>query len=196
MVKLTAFAIFPALFVYIFLLLLNSYIGISPELVLRDLMQTCNTPPIGVGLISNLGILLWGASASISLFAAFSGLSSIRRLKNFLLLGGIFSAILCIDDLLLIHDRSQLNQDLLYGLYIIFAIVLIYKYRKIGFQAYTNLLLTSVSLLGLSVFFDIFQDFLYLGYDKIQIIEEGFKFIGISSWLYFWIALSRKKLKS
>ena len=29
-----------------------------------------------------------------------------------------------------------------------------------------------------------------------QILEEGFKFSGISSWLYFWIFISMKKIRS
>ena len=58
--RLLAVAVIPALIVYVVVLTLAVAAGIEPGLVIRDLMQTCDHP-IGVGMISNLGILLWAS---------------------------------------------------------------------------------------------------------------------------------------
>ena len=102
--RLIKIALIPALIVYLTVLGLCKLIGIQQVLVLRDLLQTCDYP-IGVGMVSNIGILLWTTAASISLFAALSGLVRNKNFREFLLLGGSFSSFLCLDDFFLLHDR-------------------------------------------------------------------------------------------
>ena len=56
--KALRWALIPALLVYVASLSLSGLAGIKGQLVLRDLAHTCGTPA-GVGLLSNLGYLLW-----------------------------------------------------------------------------------------------------------------------------------------
>jgi len=175
----------PSFILYVLVLLICYSAGIEPEMVLRDLMQTCEQP-IGVGLISNLGILLWGAAASISLFVSFSGLTPNSGWRNFLLLGGLFSTLLCLDDFFLLHDSYQISQDILYITYISLALFFLYKYTRYIYISGKIQFLTSVLFLGLSLLADIFQHFLPINYQDVQLFEEGFKFIGVSCWLAFW----------
>ena len=56
--KALRWSLIPALLVYVAALSLSGLAGIKGQLVLRDLAQTCGTPA-GVGLLSNLGYLLW-----------------------------------------------------------------------------------------------------------------------------------------
>ncbi len=165
-------------------------VGIDPQIVLRDPMQTYNHP-ITVGLLSNLGIILWVSSGAISIFASSSGLVDRNDWKQFILLGGIFSMVLGFDDLFLLHDRQQIFQDILYTTYIIFTIYLVFKFRKLIYTSNTLNFALPILFLALSVLSDIFQDFLPLGYETVQIFEEGFKFVGIASWLSYWIYASR-----
>ena len=67
--KALRWALIPALLVYVASLSLSSLAGIKGQPVLRDLAQTCGTPA-GVGLLSNLGYLLWLAAAAVALFTA------------------------------------------------------------------------------------------------------------------------------
>ena len=95
--------ILPSLIIYILVLFVSNSFNIKPELVLRDLAQTCGYP-IGVGMISNIGILLWSASAAICLYLSLSfGIN--QQIYKLLFLGGFFSSVLCIDDFFLLHDR-------------------------------------------------------------------------------------------
>ena len=80
-------------------------------------------------MISNIGILLWGAASSICLFTTFSE-SINRELSKLLLLGGLFSGLLCIDDFFLLHDR-YIGPDFLNLTYLAISIFLLVKFRMI-----------------------------------------------------------------
>lgn len=41
-------------------------------------------------------------------------------------------------------------------------------------------------LLGLSVVIDQLQDLIPVPYARLQLVEEGAKFLGIATWLAFW----------
>ena len=191
--SLASLIILPSLIVYTFILWLSSRLGIQPSLVLRDLSQTCNYS-IFVGMISYLGVLLWAASAAICIFSSTSSLISNYKRKQLILIGGIFSLILCVDDLFLLHDRQQSFQDFLYPSYIIFVLIIILRFHPILSGDELIYLFFASFLLGLSIVSDIFQDFLPIGYDTVQIFEEGFKFLGIASWLASWWRITKKSL--
>ena len=169
--------------------------GIEPILVIRDLAQTYGAP-ILIGLISNLGVLMWAASASIALFSSLSGLIGKREKSNFLFLGGILTCVLCLDDFFLLHDR-YIGPDLLYATYSIIGIYILIKFRKIIIEIDFLPFISSVFFLGLSIIFDkFFQGIFAENYLNVNLLEECFKFIGIACWLNFWFKASRNSLKS
>ena len=61
-IKLFYNSILPSSILYLAILYFSNIHNIKLSLVIRDLAQTCGYP-IGVGMISNIGILLWGAAA-------------------------------------------------------------------------------------------------------------------------------------
>ncbi len=187
-------AIAPSLVAYIVILIVASAAGISPSLVLRDLLQTCEFPA-GVGMISNLGILLWASSSAITYFTINSKLIKNQYYTRFLCLGCLFSSLLCLDDLFLLRDMHQLSQDILYTLYVLFSLNLLISFRQLIVKIDPILFMTTIILLGMSIISDIFQDFLPINYQTVQLFEEGFKFTGISCWLYFWSKVSKNAIK-
>ncbi|MFZ9946431.1 MAG: oxidoreductase, partial [Vulcanococcus sp.] len=72
LVRVCLVALLPALVVYVFALWLSAAAGVNTQLGIRDLAQTCDTA-LGVGLLSNLGYLLWISAAAIALFSGLSG---------------------------------------------------------------------------------------------------------------------------
>jgi hypothetical protein len=146
-------------------------------------------------MISNIGILLWGAAASICFFTTF--LESISsESSKLLLLGGLFSGLLCIDDFFLLHDR-YVGPDFLNLTYLSISIILLVRFRKLLKKIGLLNLIVSILFLGLSVFFDgVIQMIFTQSYDLTQLFEEGFKFIGIACWLNFWCKASTYALKS
>ncbi len=134
-----------------------------------------------------MGILLWAAAVGISLFASFSGLVRQRSWRQLLLVGGLFSTILCLDDFFLLHDRHVLgHQGSYYILYAVLALFILVRFRKLIPQADGLAFLAAALFLGLSVLSDRFQESLPVDYATVQLFEEGFKFIGIACWLAFW----------
>ena len=191
--KLFYVSILPSTIFYLAILYISNFYNIKLSLVVRDLAQTCGYP-IGVGMISNIGILLWGAAASICLFTTFLvGIN--RESSKLLLLGGIFSSVLCIDDLFLLHDR-YLGPDFLNLTYLAISIFLLVRFRRILKIIGLFNLLISILFLGLSVFFDgVIQQIFNQSYESVQLAEEGFKFLGIACWLNFWCKASSYALK-
>ena len=181
-----AFALLPAALVYGAALGLSRAGGITDlELVIRDLAQTCRYP-LGVGLVSNLGYLLWMATGAICLFTALSEVSRPKgRERELLLAGGAFSLLLCLDDMFLLHDR-YISANVLYLLYIVFALAILLRYRDLVVRLGGPVFLGAVILLGSSLVFDKFQEVLPIAYGPGQLFEEGVKFLGIASWLFFW----------
>ena len=186
-------SILPSAILYLAILYVSNFYNIKLSLVVRDLAQTCGYP-IGVGMISNLGILFWGAAASICLFTTFSD-SINRESSKLLLLGGVFSGLLCIDDLFLLHDR-YVGQDFLNLTYLSISIFLLVRFQRILKNIGLFNLIISILFLGLSIFFDgVIQQIFNQSYELTQLIEEGFKFIGIACWLNFWCKASSHSLK-
>ena len=191
--KLFYVSILPSIILYIAILYISNFYNIKLSLVVRDLAQTCGYP-IGVGMISNIGILLWGAAASICFFTTFlEGIN--KESSKLLLLGGIFSSLLCIDDSFLLHDR-YIGPDFLNLTYLAISIFLLVRFRKILKIIGLFNLLISILFLGLSVFFDgVIQQIFNQSYELTQLIEEWFKFLGIACWLNFWCKASSYALK-
>ena len=122
-------SILPSLILYLAILYISNFYNIKLNLVVRDLAQTCGYP-IGVGMISNIGILLWGAAASICLFTSFSEIIN-NESSKLLLLGGVFSSLLCIDDFFLLHDR-YIGPDFLNLTYLSISIFLLVRFSMLS----------------------------------------------------------------
>lgn len=151
-----------------------------------------------MGAISNIGIILWSATASICVFTA----TVLRRnsVKNemvqFLLGSGVFTSILLVDDFFLIHEQFApkylgINGKVLFLSYSIIAVVLFFRYRRIIYRNEPALLLLSVAFLSGSVMVDVLSGIVFelVGPDMQFLIEDGSKLMGIAGWLgYFgWI---------
>ena len=197
--KALSIAVLPGLLVYVLAISLSAMAGIKGILVIRDLAQTCKSP-LGVGLISNLGYLFWMATAAITLFTAYATPTySQHKLKDLLLCGGWFSFMLCMDDMFLLHDR-YIGQTLLYVVYAIFAFLIAFKFRDQLLENGGEIFILAANLLALSVLTDKFQheisDIIPIKYKIIQLFEEGAKFLGITSCLYFWWSASSKFIRN
>ena len=190
-------ALIPALTVYMAALGLSDLAGIDSQKVLRDLAQTCSTPA-GVGLLSNLGYLLWLAAAAVALFTSNVGLPNIRgKQKELLACGGWFSLILCIDDMFLLHDR-YIGQTFLYMVYMLFSILIATRYRKQLIAYKGEIFLLAVALLGTSIAVDLLQPVERDQPDVYmfsQLVEEGAKFLGLATWVLYWCQASALSIR-
>lgn len=108
--------------------------------------------------------------------------------RECLLLVGLLSAFLAIDDFFLLHDR-HLGEGFCYFMYAFCAIALLYRHYKTILKINGAAFLIAGGLLGLSIMTDVFQseigDLTTFSDEFVQMFEEGFKFAGMSTWLYF-----------
>jgi hypothetical protein len=174
----------PAGVFYIASILILKLGGFNLIEILRDPAQQ-NEQSSFLGFLSNVGNWLWIASAAISFFAATRidpGFG--KRLRELLILVGLFSMTLAIDDFFLIHDR-YINEFICYAVYAFLAGALLVRHYKTILNVDGFAFLAAGSFLALSILTDMIQNYIPLRYSYTQVFEEGFKFIGAATWLYF-----------
>lgn len=149
-----------------------------------------------VGVVSNIGIVLWAATASICLFAAYM-VREQRRLARFLAFSGTITAILLIDDLFLLHEDVIPNQLGIHQGVVLVGYVGMFSLYAVGFVRYIAasdylLLLVAIGFFGLSLAVDVVieEDFtidvLGRGFQGQHLIEDGAKFLGIVGWATYF----------
>jgi len=139
------------------------------------------------GFISNLGIMLWSATAAVCLFAGcvFAQINA-RSLMWFALSAGLLNGLLALDDAFLLHENVLpyfgIPQNLVLATYV--ALALAYaaaSWRIILAADYIILFVAgtavAVSLLVDTVFSSLVPSLVY--------IEDSAKFFGIFSWASF-----------
>ncbi len=99
------FAAIPALLFYVISLQVMSSAGFSLREITRDPAQVTGLSSF-VGFLSNIGVWLWVSSGAICLFSAgVGGFVSAEKQRQFLILIGMLSLVLAVDDFFLLHDR-------------------------------------------------------------------------------------------
>ncbi|WGL16014.1 hypothetical protein PVT68_14710 [Microbulbifer bruguierae] len=147
-----------------------------------------------VGFLSNAGILLWSAAATICLFCGallardFRARAKAYTSARFLLASGAFTLLLVLDDLFLFHEEIAPNYLHLRERYVLLCYALIMciyltKYWKIILQSDFVLFGFAAGFFMLSVFIDK-NSFSWLP-DR-SLLEDGAKFAGIVFWLFYF----------
>jgi hypothetical protein len=178
------FAAAPALLFYGLSIEVLSSAGFGLREILRDPAQQTGQSSF-LGFVSNIGVWLWICSSTICLFSAgVGGFSTDKKHKELLILIGMLSLVLAVDDFFMLHDR-YLPQRMVFLFYAFFAITLLIRYFKKIMEIDGFAFLLAGGLLALSIFTDLSQRKIPFDYAHVQVAEEGFKFVGAASWLYF-----------
>lgn len=155
------------------------------------------------GILSNLGVLLWCAAASICVFAAVT----LRNVKPsdtfwFLLSSALLSAYLLFDDFFLFHEELAfrylgLNQKVVYAALGIAVSAYIIAFRRVILRTNFGVLLLALGFLATSVATDaILEPWLWrLGHWE-YFFEDGAKWLGIASWCSYYVHTSHQLLVS
>jgi hypothetical protein len=174
-------------------LLAQLWAGLPAEILTRDPLAVYDAPPY-VGLISNLGILLWSATAGVCLFCA----ARVRRTKSnglyhFFFISGLLSVLLCLDDLFLAHEDLWprllgTGEGPIIAFYGVLAGIYLWSFRDLILRTEYLLLGLSFAGLGFSILFDLLPDLdPALILPGQYLLEDGSKLLGIVTWLAYWI---------
>lgn len=148
-----------------------------------------------LAVLSNLGIILWATAAGIALGGAWVLRESRldRDASSFLLVSGLISLFLTLDDGLMFHDHVFLNylsisQPVIYGSYCLGIVAWLVRFRSTILG--TDWLLLAFSLAAMAV--SMGMDSVLPLTEDYNLVEDGFKFAGILLWLvYFAKSVSR-----
>lgn len=178
----------------ILLVLLSSVVIISfnydipIEHFTRDPAAVFNGHPY-VGLLSNIGILLWCFTSSICFFSsAILCNKKNKEISKFLLCSGLLTFFLLVDDLFMFHDSIfplylRIPEKAVYLGYLILFTIYFVKFRLFTFKTEHITLYLACSFFALSLGCD-----LLLPNEGIQYLaEDGFKLFGITAWFIFFI---------
>ena len=187
------YAAVPAILFYGISIEVLSSAGFSIKEIIRDPAQQTGQSSF-LGFISNIGVWLWICSGTMCLFSAgIGGFAIDKKQKELLILIGTLSLVLGVDDFFLLHDR-YIYQRGVFLFYAVFAIILLVRYFKKIMEIDGFAFLLAGGLLALSVFTDLNQRKIPFDYAQVQVIEDGFKFVGAASWLYFSYRLASFRL--
>lgn len=148
--------------------------------------------PFFVGFVSNVGVVMWAAIATVFLFRhhverAAQGPSEWSR---FLLWSGVFAAVLGLDDLFLLHDQVlpdylSIGQSLVVGLYVVLCLGYLLRFSgQIARTAYP-VFMAALGLLAVSVGLDQLQDRWSVYLPASGFLEDAAKLLGIGTWLSY-----------
>ncbi len=184
MLRCFIFAGVPALLFYGLSLLFLRKVGFSFMEILRDPAQQTGQSSF-LGFVSNIGIWLWVSSTAICFYGAMIKTVIVKdSRRELLILLGMLSLLLAVDDFFMIHDRHG-NEKWMYILYAFFAGSLLLRQYKTIIEVDGFAFLLAGFLLALSIATDVFQGKIFSSYKFSQVFEEGFKFVGAGIWLYF-----------
>ncbi len=151
------------------------------------------------GLLSNMGVLLWCATASNCFFSY----TLLRRVPHksevsvFFLYFGLLTCVLLFDDLFLLHEIAsgylninELIIPAIYGITIILGTIL---FKKIIFDTELVFLCLAFSFFALSLTVDALPETLLPWH---HLFEDGPKFLGIVGWCGYFTTTGWKTLRA
>jgi hypothetical protein len=167
----------------------------SPHIALlsltRDMAAVAHVHPL-IGVVSNVGILLWCATAVICLFSC----SLLRQQGHhaearFLLWAGLMTIVLLVDDFFMIHEyiapvHFHVNEKVVLASYVCAAGAYLLSHRRLILAANYQLLVAAMVLFTASMLVDIAD-----GHGWLNLAEDGFKVLGIVSWLGYHAGRAR-----
>ena len=150
--------------------------------------------PFYVSYLSHLGSLVWNLAAVVALFSA----AVLRRagyVEGFRLLfaGGMITAAMALDDLLLLHEGASevlgLSEGMVYGVYGILIVVFVVAFRRRLGHA--------VLLIAGALVFWVASAGADLAVDQGQVsfvAEDGLKAAGVALWVVMLVRLAWEEI--
>jgi hypothetical protein len=192
----------PPLAILVAIVAVSILFQVSMPTMTQDVSAIAKIHPLS-GILSNLGILLWCAAASICFYTA----TILRNVKPndtfwFLLSSGLLSAYLLFDDFFQFHEVLAsrylgLDEQVVYAALGIAVSAYLIAFRQIILRTNFGILLSALGFLASSVVIDaILEPWLWrLGHWE-YFFEDGAKWLGIASWCSYHVHTSHQFLVS
>jgi hypothetical protein len=183
------------------LLVITRLFSSASSISLRQLMldpTEFTDVPFYTGIVANLGILLWAATASICLFIAIFLAPLVGKAwKDFFLVSGLVTFLLLLDDLLRIHDEIfpvyfGIKGDVLGIGYVLLISLYLLRFRTLIFQYPYTFLVMALGFFAVSVGIDVAPSVIKHRFSVADLLffEDSAKLLGIANWLAYFAYLS------
>ena len=176
----------PVLFFLVLVALISLFANIPLSRLTRDPLSLGKLNPI-FGIVSNFGVLIWCAAASICFFTAILlRKGADKSASKFLFYSGMITLMLLADDFFVIHESLRdyygISEKITYAVYLGIIGLYLGKFRKLIVNKNIILLILSFGFIGMSVIIDLFQKSVMSSLPGYFLIEDGLKLMGIASW--------------
>lgn len=157
----------------------------------RDLAAIAGVHPLA-GFLSNIGILLWCAAATVCLCAAYvARRRGDTRVSRFLFFSGLFTAVLLCDDFFLVHEQLApsylgLHEDVVVASYALALLCYAWVFRAEIWRTEFGLLFAAAAFFAVSIGLDALNP----GGRYHLFIEDGAKLLGLANWLAYYLRTS------
>jgi hypothetical protein len=184
----------PSISILVGMVSANALFRVSMDTMTRDIAALANIHPLS-GIVSNLGVLLWCATASICAFTAVVFCKSEPNdTFKFLLYSAFLSVYFLFDDFFLFHEILAswyfgLSEKIIFAVLGITVSAYLIIFRRVILRTNFGILLMALGFLTTSVGVDtILEPWLScrLGHWE-YFIEDGAKWLGISSWCSYYV---------
>lgn len=191
-----------------FLVALSKLKNIEFRIFVEDPSSVTGAPSY-VGVVSNVGILIWASAAAICLFTAYvlHKTGKEKEFTGFFLWSGLFTATLLIDDFFMFHDSILyvvfgINENLVYLAYGIALIAYVVRYRDTMQKTPMLIFVVTMGFFFLSTGFDklpgLFEKVgltlpISTGVDAF--FEESLKLFAVMNWLAYYALAAAQQLK-
>jgi hypothetical protein len=163
--------------------------------------------PFFAGLTSQVGGMLWSVALGICVFAVLLLQQQGRNgdAKRFLLQSAVLTGVLLLDDIFLVHedigpDYLHIGEKTIVVTYFLFTLFYLFSNRKEIFSSDYLVLGVALGMFATSIFFDAADLDDYDSLSRIfteqfqTFLEDGFKFVGIATWLVYFARYSLQKI--
>lgn len=165
----------------------------------RDVAVIAGIHPLS-GILSNLGILLWCAAASVCLFSAMTLRNAeSKEIFWFLLSSALLSMYLLFDDFFMFHEAlaSQylgLDEEVVFAVLGVAVSIYLIAFGRVILRTNYVIFLLALGLLASSVVMDtiLARWMLRLGKNWVFFFEDGAKWLGIACWCSYYVHTSFK----
>ena len=150
--------------------------------------------PAYAGFLSQIGIFFWSASATVCFFCVtvLPRHTDRHHLKRFLLISGLLTLFLGLDDTFLLHESVfpyfGIPEKFVFGSYGAFVLLYLFRFYPLILETEFVLMAIALFFFGVSIILDLL---LPIGIFRSYLFEDGPKLIGIVSWLAYFLRVGK-----
>ena len=187
--------------IYAFVYELSKSMGVRLEIFTRDMFAVAEVP-VYTGIISNLGVSLWMATACVCAFSCFAGsrAKETGSLRGMLLFAAAFNFILMIDDFFMLHEsifplELGVPEKYIFLVYILVAFFFLVLYWRQFLNSRIWILVIAFTGFALSILIDSSYLISETLDWRIVVFENYFKLVGVGSWFIYFCLRGREYVR-